>query len=132
MANCLGWFGVRGVDRAQAIAALRATCGVADLEDIPECFRVLDSGEWALVVLSGSESQYAVPAHAVSTWAQALSLRLNVSTISFLMLEGGWNFAIFDNGNEIAGLLDYTLSVRRSLRSSAPSRAPPSSTTLRP
>jgi hypothetical protein len=123
MAICLGWFGVRDAPCSRVIEELRSACAIANREDIPEVFRVLEqarppkglafwrkqSPTWTLVLLEGTGSQYAVPAHAAPAWAQALSLRLSRPTMSFLLLEGGWSYAVFENGQEVVAQESYAL-----------------------
>jgi hypothetical protein len=115
MSICLGWFAVRDTPAPRVIEELRRACSIANREDIPELFRVFDqpprpkSPLWTLVLLEGTASQYAVPAHAAPTWAQALSLQLSRPTISFFLLEGGWSYAIFDAGQEVLAQESYTL-----------------------
>jgi hypothetical protein len=127
VAICLGWFGVREASAHRVIEELRAACAIANREDIPEIFRVFEQAPparglafwrkqapmWTLVLLEGSGSQYAVPAHSAPMWAQALSLRLSRPrpTISFFLLEGGWSYAVFDSGNEVVAQESYTLPV---------------------
>src|ERR1700722_19571046 len=123
MAICLGWFGVRDTPGSQVIEELRGACSIASREDIPDAFRVFEQRPgpkglafwrkqwpaWTLVLLEGAGSQYAVPAHAAPAWAQALSLRLSRPTISFFLLEGGWSYAVFENGKEVVAQESYGL-----------------------
>jgi hypothetical protein len=123
MAICLGWFGVGDTPGSRVVEELRAACSIANREDIPEVFRVLQqdrrptglafrrepSKTWTLVLLEGAASQYAVPAHAAPSWAQALSLRLSRPTVSFFLLEGGWSYAVFENGREVVAQESYAL-----------------------
>lgn len=125
MATCLGWFAVRQVAGARVIEELRGACSIAKRDDVPETFRVFEQGPkpkglafwrkqepaWTLVILEGAGSQYAVPAHAAPTWAQALSLRLSRTTISFFLLEGGWSYAVFENGREVVAQESYALPI---------------------
>ena len=125
MSWCLGWFGVRGVDAARVIDTLHATCSSARRDDVPEIFRVFDNvvsskpraawaevaPRWSLVLLEGSGSQYDVPAHSAPSWAQAVSQRLGVPTMSFFLLEGGWSYAVFENGREAVAQETYILPV---------------------
>jgi len=123
VATCLGWFGVRDATGARVMEELRAACSMASRDDIPQVFRVFEQPSrpkglafwrkqrpsWTLVLLDGAESQYAVPAHAAPSWAQAVSLRLERPTVSFFLLEGGYSYAVFDSGREVVAQESYTL-----------------------
>lgn len=116
MANCVGWFGVRGATAADVARELRATFPSAKRDDIPEYFMVFEpppgagaSTGWTVVILTGSGSQYAVPGYSAPSWAQALSLRMGAPAVAFFILEGGWSYWVFDSGNEVVAQEDYSL-----------------------
>jgi hypothetical protein len=123
MAISLGWFGIRDVSAKAAESALRATMAMAKREEIPEYFRIFEPpstartlafwrpkrSPWTVVVLGGTGSQYQVPAHSAPMWAQAVSQQMRAVAISFVLLEGGWSYAVFDGGSEIVAQESYAL-----------------------
>lgn len=123
MATCLGWFATLGVHSTRLAAELLASTPSAKKEDVPSSFRLFEQNgqstgwgpwkktkvEWTLSFLEGEGGQYSAPAHASAEWAQAVSLRMNVVTVSFFLLEGGWSYSVFEGGKEIAAQEHYTL-----------------------
>lgn len=64
---------------------------------VGERFRLAEEGPWSAALLQEN------PGH-VARWAQLVSYHGDVLTVSFLVLEHTWNYAVFMSGRCVAGM----------------------------
>jgi hypothetical protein len=102
MSTKLGWFGIRERSLTTSIAGLRAVAAAKRKLALPEDgFHVATKrGNTAAVVMGW---KYA----SVHDWALAISSELDTTTVSFLLLEGCWDYSIHRAGKQIAAMTWY-------------------------
>lgn len=102
MATKLGWFGVRDRDADSTETALRAIAAKQRKLALPEDgFRLLTSDGHTAAVLVGWEFA------AVHAWAAAASEALDTVAVGFFLLEGCWDYGVYQGGARLSAMTWY-------------------------